>query len=92
MKNVNVLSKSEMKRIMGGKKLYEIELCDSSNGTLWHSQCYFGGYYLNANNEYEWAKYNSPNLLTWDAEAPCGGQCTGKCVQYYACDDQFIPN
>jgi hypothetical protein len=92
MKNANLLSKAEMKKVLGGKEYSGgVELCDESNGTFWHQECYTGGYAIDPEtNSYVWVSHVAPDLMTWDMTAPCGGQCgyknLGHCAQYYSCD------
>lgn len=79
MKKLNLLSKAEMKKVMGGVQYSGgIELCDASNGTLFTTVCYTNGMYTPPHDYFD--------VTTWDSGAPCGGTCPGICKSYYVCD------
>ena len=83
MKKLNLLSKAEMKKVMGGVQYSGgIQLCDASNGTFWTSVCYVDGMPTNQGGAHQ-----DFDVATWDSGAPCGGVCPGICKSYYVCDD-----
>lgn len=86
MKKLNLLSKAEMKKVIGGGVCTDAVCtdppvpCDASNGGLWTTECRVGGAYRPPSSYF--------TVDGWNPGAPCGGQCPGDCISYYWCHDQ----
>lgn len=88
MKKANLLSKAEMKKVMGGVQYSGgVPLCDASNGTLWTTVCYVNGMPTTSGHSHNGTPVD---LTTWDSGSPCGGVCEGVCKSYYVCNDQPV--
>lgn len=82
MNKQNLLSRAEMKKVLGGG-VPPAKMCDETDGTFYHATC-------NGMPPMIIWTQSGADPWNWDSGDACGGQCPGSCQKTYVCDEQPV--